>query len=245
MAGRIAFLFLTIQGLACEEMWRQFFACADPNLYRIFCHPKYPDRVPMGSVVRPHIIEEHVRTHWAGISLVQATILLLRKAVEDTRIVRFLLVSDTCIPIIPFDRLYQDVMKQPTTSFAFNPFYAQSVDIHGRYKRFKNKKMIPIEKFMKAHQWWIMDRRAAIVCAEGRHVHDFDKVFASDEHYFINICHHYGMPFLNVKRTFVEFEYERSHPRVFHEISLSFLENLRRAGFFFMRKVKRPILLLP
>lgn len=244
--ARVAFLFLTIQGLSREEMWRQFFQDADPAKYRIYCHPKYPDRVPKSSVVYPHIISSHVKTHWASISLVKATILLLQAAVQDSATQRFILVSETCIPIVSFDQVYNAVMGQPMTSFCYNPLYAtESTDIHGRYKRFKNKKMIPLQSFMKAHQWWIMDRGAAMLCSEGRHINEFERVFASDEHYFINICKYYNMPFQNQQRTFVEFEYERSHPRVFHEISLSFLENLRQRGYLFMRKIRPPTIFIP
>jgi len=242
---RVAFLFLTIQGLSREDLWRQFFQGADPGQYRIYCHPKYPDRVPRTSLLYPHIIEGHVKTHWACISLVKATILLLQEAVKDASTVRFILVSDTCIPIVYFACVYQEVMAQSTSSFCYNPQYADSIDIQGRYKRYKNKKMIPMKSFMKAHQWWILDRPGALLCAEGRHVHDFEKVFASDEHYFINICKVYHIPFQNRQRTFVEFEYERSHPRVFHEISLSFLEHLRQRGYLFMRKIKSPTLFIP
>jgi len=245
MPARVAFMFLTIQGLSREDLWRQFFDGADPMKYTIYCHPKYPDRVPHGSVILPHIISQHVHTSWASISLVQATIFMLQEAVRNIENQRFILISDTCIPIIPFPLLYDQVFKQPVSSFSYNPDYVNSVDIQGRYKRFQNKKMIPIQKFMKAHQWFILDRPAAVLCAEGRHLRDFEKVFASDEHYFVNICNHYRIPFLNLRRTFVEFEYEKSHPKIFHEISLSFLQHLRNKGFFFMRKIRRPTILLP
>lgn len=242
---RVAFLFLTIGGLSREDIWKRFFEGVDPQLYVIFCHPKYADRIGKGSILVDHVLEERVETHWASVSLVRATILLLAAAVRDARTTRFVLVSDSCIPILPFAPFYRQIMEQPCSSFAYNPDYRRTDDIHGRYRRFGNKNMIPMDRFMKAHQWFVLDRQAAVLCAEGRHIKDFEKVFASDEHYFINICNHYRIPFMNQRRTFVEFEYEKSHPRVFHEISLAFLRHLRSQGYFFLRKIKNPLLFLP
>ena len=243
---KIAFMFLTISTPSREDLWRNFFSKAPRDKYTIYCHAKLRDRIPANSLLFPHIIEKHVETNWAGISLVRATILMLEEAVKDPCNQRFILVSETCTPIVSFDTIYETLMKQQTcSSFSYNPEYYKSKDHENRYRRYANKRMIPPEKFMKAHQWFILDRRAAVLCSKARHIKDFERVFASDEHYFINMCSYYNLPFVNLKRTFVEFDHDRSHPKVFHEISLSFLQSLREKGFFFMRKVRRPTLFLP
>jgi len=245
---KVAFLFLTITTPTREDLWRGFFnppSNSGQPLYSIYCHAKNRERVPQQSFLYPHLIEEHIDTSWASISLVYATLLMLKEALKDPQNQRFILVSETCSPIVDFMTAYETVMNQPCSSFSYNPHYISSKDHENRYRRFKNKTLIPPDKFMKAHQWWVMDRRAAELCARGRHAKDFDRVFASDEHYFINMCILYKVPFVNCRRTFVEFDHDRSHPKVFHEISLGFLTELRSKGYLFMRKIRKPTLFLP
>ena len=246
---RVAFLFLTITTPTREDLWKAFFKGGEDRdgdrLYTLYCHPKLPERVPGHSMVHPYIIEGHVDTSWASISLVRATLLLIRAALTDPRNTRFVLVSETCSPIVDFHTAYTTLMAQPCSSFSFNAHYAATRDHEVRYRRFPNKKMIPPDRFMKAHQWWVLTRDAAELCARGLHIKDFERVFASDEHYFINVCALYRVPFLNTRRTFVEFDHDRSHPKVFHEISLRFLADLRTRGYLFLRKIRRPTLFIP
>lgn len=239
-------MFLTIGDLNHGDLWRTFFEAAHPALFRIVCHPKYPDRIPATSILKANIIDKLIHTAWAHNSLVEATILMLRKALEDPLIERFVLLSESCIPVDTFDSVYRELTSQEVSSFSFNPHYHTTADHGVRFKRLNNSrlKIQPI-RFMKAHQWFVLDRRAASVCASGEYLHDFDRVFASDEHYFINICAHYNIPFLNLRRTFVDFEFERSHPRIFHEVSSSLIMRLRRHGFLFMRKVGKPLIFIP
>jgi len=244
--AKVAFMFLTVGDLNHGDLWRAFFDQGHPALYRIVCHPKYPDRIPHSSILKANIIDKLIHTSWAHNSLVEATILMIRKALEDPLVEKFVLLSDSCIPVDIFDNVYKAVVLQEASSFSYNPDYHTTIDHSARFKRLNNSRLrIPPQRFMKAHQWFILDRRAASVCANGEFLRDFDRVFASDEHYFINICAHYKIPFLNIRRTFVDFEFERSHPRTFHEVSQSLIMRLRRHGYLFMRKIGKPLLFIP
>lgn len=244
--AKVAFMFLTVNDLNHGELWRVFFEAAHPALYRIVCHPKHPDRIPGSSILKANIIDKLVRTSWAHNSLVEATILMMRSALEDPLVEKFVLLSESCIPVDTFDNIYRAIVLQEMSSFSYNPEYHKTIDHGARFKNLNNSRLrIPPARFMKAHQWFVLDRRAASVCAAGEFLHDFDRVFASDEHYFINICAHHKIPFLNLRRTFVDFEFERSHPRVFHEVSESLIMRLRKKGYLFMRKVGKPLLFIP
>jgi len=234
---KCAFLFLTIGELRQNSLWKQFFREENQHQYTIYNHAKYPDRISSKSLLHQRHIAKHISTQWAHNSLVHATVNLLQAALEDTDNQWFLLCSESCIPIIPFVHLYSFLEHESSSFLCFNPNYTMTKDCEKRYLRFTNKTWIPPHKFMKADQWFILNRQAATVCAQGHHIQDFDRVFASDEHYFINILHAYGIPFKNRWSTFTDHEYDRCHPIEFHELSLRFIEHLQEKGFFFLRKV--------
>jgi hypothetical protein len=243
--GKVAFLFLTIQGVNKEGIWRTFFKDVDPHQYSLYHHPKYPQKVDRRSFLFPHAIDEHVETQWAHLSLVKATICLLRQAMRDPANQRFQLVSESCIPVIPFSDLRTKALALTASSFCFNPVYHLTKDCKGRYQRFKGKHLIPQKRFQKAHQWFICTREAAQLFTSERHLQLYDRVFASDEHYFINTLLHARLPVLNRMSTYADFEPESSHPSVLYQVSLRFLQYLASRDIFFLRKVDHHLMFIP
>lgn len=106
---KIAFLFLTLEGSDCYFIWDDFFKNADKNLYRIFCHPKYPEKV--NDFLKDYIIAERIPTKWGEPSLVRATFLLLKYAFEDPSISHFILLSHNTAPLVCFDAIYNEITK--------------------------------------------------------------------------------------------------------------------------------------
>jgi len=234
---RIAFLFLTVGEHNHAKQWARFFQVASPMAYSIYNHSKHAVRPE--SWLAPYVIADKVETKWAHISLVVATVMLLKAALADESNQYFVLCSESCIPIIDFATLHTYLFQNaPFSFFCFNPEYHRTTDSEQRYMRFKDKDFIAKKDFMKADQWWILHRKAAEQCVRDEHrIWAFDRVFASDEHFFINMVNQANLPFRNRWSTYVDFEVERSHPIVFHTLSLRFLESLRQRGFFFLRKV--------
>lgn len=241
---QIAFLFLTIGDHHQPDLWRAFLAKAPPSSYRVYCHAKRT--LNTDAWLAPFRITERVVTKWAHISLVVATVALLQAALEDPRNTYFVLCSESCIPIGPFDRLHAFLEQQcdrHMSFFCFNPDYHRTKDCHQRYARFGAKEWIPEERFRKADQWWILHRTAAAACVRERdRLWRFDRVFAADEHFFINIVDRLGLPFQNRWSTYADYEVERSHPVLFRRLSRRFLASLRARGFFFLRKVSSEVL---
>lgn len=238
---KIAFLFLTIGELRCEQVWKQFFQGIDPSMYSIYNHAKYRDRISSHSILHGHHISHHISTQWAHNSLVRATIFLLQDAMKDPLNTFFVLCSESCIPIVHFFQIHEFLQEKKMSFFCFNPRYTETKDCEKRYLRFQGKEWIPSHQFLKADQWFILHRDAAVLCSHGYHVDDFDRVFASDEHYFINMIHQAHLPYENRWSTFSDYELDRSHPLEWKQLSQRFLDKLRKLGFFFLRKVHSQI----
>jgi len=236
---KIAFLFLTVGELKQVQVWKRFFQGYD-DLISIYNHSKYPDKLSEKSFLRRFHISSHIETQWANISLVRASVLLLQEALQSCDNEWFILCSETCMPIVVFSKLYNFLEKSPNVSyFCFNPSYKETKEWDRRYQRIRNKQKITPDDFMKADQWWILHRRGAQICVEyaQKYMYEFERVFASDEHYFITLLRKFRIPFINKWSTFTDFEIDHSHPIVFHQLSLRFRSYLEEKGFFFIRKV--------
>lgn len=241
---QIAFLFLTISDHHQADVWRAFLAKAPPGTYRIYSHAKRT--LDASAWLAPYRIAERVMTKWAHISLVVATVALLQAALQDPTNTYFILCSESCIPIAPFAHLHEFLCERAPAQmsfFCYNPDYHKTKDCEQRYARFGAKEWISEHRFRKADQWWILHRAAAAACVRERdRLWRFDRVFAADEHFFINVVDRLGLPFQNRWSTYADYEVDRSHPVLFRRLSRRFLALLRARGFFFLRKVPPEVL---
>ena len=119
---KIAFLFLTYNNLKRPDIWNNFFGIKDNNnnnslntspyadKFTLYNHAKDKEQVK-DILLKDKHIPEHIDTCWGCANLVDANILLLREALKDPLNKKFILVSDSCIPIVSFDTFYKDIMK--------------------------------------------------------------------------------------------------------------------------------------
>ena len=104
---KIAFLFLTIDNVRFPEIWEYYFK-NNNDKFNIYCHPKYPDKVTV-SWQKKNIITNLVPTKWGF--LTDATVNLLFSALQNKDNFKFILVSESCLPIKSFDILYKFLNK--------------------------------------------------------------------------------------------------------------------------------------
>jgi hypothetical protein len=102
---KIAFLFLTLDNPNFTKIWDSYFR-GHKDKYNIYIHPKYPEKVTWK---RSHIIKNLKETGWGFIT--RAYIELLKEAYKDPDNVKFVTISESCIPIKSFDTFYDEVMK--------------------------------------------------------------------------------------------------------------------------------------
>ena len=102
---KIAFLFLTLNDVNFPKIWDKYFK-GHEHQYTIYIHPKYPDQVTWH---KENIISNLKETAWGFIT--RAYIELLKKALEDKDNFKFIVFSETCIPIQSFKSLYNILTK--------------------------------------------------------------------------------------------------------------------------------------
>lgn len=96
-------MFLSVKDIDTEKAWRVFFEGADPNLYTIYAHTAPGYEFPRKSLFRDHQLKHSVTVLWGSLEMVQAELLLLRSAFQDPLNERFVLISDTSVPLWRFN----------------------------------------------------------------------------------------------------------------------------------------------
>jgi hypothetical protein len=227
---KLAFLFLTNNNLKQPGIWNTFFS-SHRGLFSIYNHPKESNLVT-DDLLKNNIISNLIETKWGNISLVNATINMLEEAYNDSENYKFILVSESCIPVQTFEETYKFLTRNDDT------YIASYFGNNNRYDKLIDKSFVSKENFKKQHQWMVLNRNTVKLIIDTRfHTDNFKNTFAPDEHYFINVIIKYNYPFVNRKLTYVYWKDCTKHPKTFAKIDEYVLAKLRIKGYFFLRKV--------
>ena len=109
--GKIAFLFLVLDNPHFPRVWDTYFA-GNETRSSIYIHPKYPDRT---SWRRDRVISELHETGWGYI--VSAYLALFKTALADPDNVKFIIVSESCLPVKSFGEMYGRLTANKDESF--------------------------------------------------------------------------------------------------------------------------------
>ncbi|XP_020274420.1 uncharacterized protein LOC109849058 isoform X2 [Asparagus officinalis] len=183
---KVAFMFLTRGPLPLSPLWEKFFQGHEEH-YSIYVHslPGYRPEFASDSVFYQRQIPSQV-AEWGKINMIDAERRLLANALLDLSNERFVLLSESCIPLKNFTIIYSYLTKS-NHSFV-NSFDDPSSLGRGRY----NPKMAPeitVSQWRKGAQWFEVDRKlAARLVADTKYYPKF-KDFCKpacyvDEHYF-------------------------------------------------------------
>ena len=144
---KIAFCFMVYDKINHEEVWKKFFESADRSRYTIYIHYKENVETKFDQYKLDHCID----TKWGDVSLVKASNLLFRTAFEDDAAnYKFVLVSNSCIPLKSFDYMYDFLTKDDKA-------YINEAVPSDYYKDFDLYKNNP-SLFGKAGQFVILNR---------------------------------------------------------------------------------------
>jgi hypothetical protein len=237
---KIAFCFLTVGDIHKYHVWNTFFK-GNEHLYNVYVHPKYPNRI--NSFFKNHIIpiEDQISTEWGKISLVKATMKLFQNALKDQNNKMIVLVSDSCIPIYNFDYIYNELMSSQSNILSLHS--QQNIYTNIRYKQLTNLKFLPQHKFKKVSQWMALNQATASYIVQNDYTSFYKDMACPDEHYFINILDKFDIPYDNRKLTFDDWDNPsidpkyRPYPKTYTELNRFSLENARKTGALFFRKI--------
>ncbi|KAJ3700830.1 hypothetical protein LUZ61_004535 [Rhynchospora tenuis] len=186
---KVAFLFLTRGDLPLAPFWDEFFKGHD-GMYSIYVHPDpaYNGSVPKNSVFFGRRIPSQ-SARWGQINMIEAERRLIANALLDPANERFVLLSESCIPLYNFTTIYTYLVNS-NVSYVGSGYDTGPGGI-GRY----NPAMAPqitVEQWHKGTQWFEMNRTlAVVVVSDEKYLPLFQKFCLanwnppciSDEHY--------------------------------------------------------------
>ncbi|KAK7275272.1 hypothetical protein RIF29_16383 [Crotalaria pallida] len=230
---KVAFMFLVRGPLPLAPFWEMFFK-GHEEYYSIYVHshPSYngsnleESPVFQGRRIPSKIVE------WGKVNMIEAERRLLANALLDFSNQRFVLLSESCIPLFNFQTIYSYLINstQNYVMASDDPSPAG----RGRYPKLMDPK-ITLKQWRKGYQWFEMGRQLALEVVSDRTYFPVFQKFCtgpcySDEHYlptFVSIK--FWETNSNRSLTWVDWSKGGQHPVKFvrQEVTTEFLENLR------------------
>ena len=236
----IGFCFLTYDNLERIDIWNDFFKSVDKTRYKVYIHAKNPLMITEYYYDFPiNIIKNPVQTKGkTDITIVEGTLKLLKDAFkENDDITHFIFLSQSCIPIYDFNKIY-DFSKSANKSIISSKENNQK----NRYFQMGKEMMknIPYQKFTKQQPNMILIRDDVAKLTNNLLLHYFKDMTCPDEHYFINILLYiFHTDVIKQQITFCNYDLNRTQGLLFSYIDEKFIKGLRSMGFLFMRKVNK------
>lgn len=182
---KVAFLFLTKGPLFMAPLWEKFFK-GHEGLYSIYVHsnPSYNESEPESPVFHGRRIPSQ-EVEWGKVNMIEAERRLLANALLDLSNQRFVLLSESCIPLFNFSTIYSYLINS-TQNFVMAYDEPSSVG-RGRYISHMHP-TITLKQWRKGSQWFEMDRELAVeVVSDQKYFPLFQKHCRTscyaDEHY--------------------------------------------------------------
>ncbi|KAA3455768.1 Glycosyl transferase, family 14 [Gossypium australe] len=232
---KIAFMFLTRGKVLLAPLWEKFFR-GHEGFYSIYVHsdPSFVQTMPKSSVFYDRWIPSKI-ARWGEMNMVEAERRLLANALMDISNERFVLLSESCIPLFNFSTVYDYLINS-------TKFFVESYDLPGPVGRGRYSKMmsplITLEQWRKGSQWFEVDRFLAIeVITDQTYYPVFWQYCKNDcygdEHYlptFVDM----NFPTRNAYKTLTYVDWSKGgpHPNRFRreEVTEEFLKKLRTSS---------------
>ncbi|KAL8131193.1 hypothetical protein AgCh_007205 [Apium graveolens] len=156
---KIAFMFLVRENLPLDFLWHSFFKNADAAKFSIYIHSKpgfvFDESTTVSEFFYNRQLSMCIQVGWGKPSMIEAERLLLEEALADSDNQRFVLLSDSCVPLHNFSYVYNYLISSPRS-------YVESfVDQNETRYSTKMFPIIPEEKWRKGSQWISLVRRHA------------------------------------------------------------------------------------
>lgn len=232
----IIYCFLTYNNLERIDIWEKYFE--NQNNFKVFIHSKEP--IQSYNYSFPvHIIKDPIHTvSKSHISIVQATLHLLKTAYENTpEATHFIFLTQSCIPLYSYNKHYQIIYKLKKSLLP--------VILGNKVERYNSlslnlKKEIQIQKFVKQQPNMILIREDVKWFLENNFIRDFSVMECPDEHYFVNLMIHiYKKEFYNQLVDYCNPEINKTQAVTFYFVDKHCIIRARNLGCLFMRKISK------
>ncbi len=237
---KIAFCFLTYDEIIRYDIWNNFFKDIDKSLYTVYIHPK--NIVPYNNYTFNYkIVQNRIKTQRKDdINIVNATLRLLQETLIsdiNNEISHFIFLTQSCIPLYNFDILYKVITKLPLSLISYidnnkKERYHQLTD--------KIKKFINPIYFVKQQPNMILIKDDVKLLIENNLTKHFQHMECPDEHYFVNILTSiFKRNFIKKQTHFCNPDFHKTQAIEFPNVNKDLIDNIRKYGFLFMRKVNK------
>ena len=118
--AKVAFLFLVGGDISTESLWRAFFLSDfAKERSKIVVHPPPLFELPEGSFFAPYVVphDRRVKVTWGSLAMVKAEVILVATALQDPAVQRFVLLSETDVPLWPYGCVYEALMSTKNVSY--------------------------------------------------------------------------------------------------------------------------------
>lgn len=248
---KVAFLNLTINSFTRNNVWKKFIDGGSKDLFNLYLHPKFKSP----SVFSDYQIENIVPTAWGHFSLVEATIELMKAALEDEENEYFSLISDSHFPLYDLDTTV-DLIKERYKKTTFTKHFSFHTKVKGQKVFKEGIKGYDFGEYNAVCQFFVCRREDAI-----KFIETFDhwskyfvknKVIFADEFYFWGVAKQLGMDFeMGQATTYSDWSIRKDlrgnvdrNPRAFDKISKGMVDTYRKDGYLFVRKIVPSTLVL-
>lgn len=229
---KIAFLFLVRGALPLAELWDRFFR-GHEGLYSIYVHanPLYNETYPLHSVFYGRRIPSK-KVEWGKFNMLEAERRLLGNALIDHSNQRFVLLSESCIPLFNFPTVYTYLIN--STKSHIEAYDEKGLTGRGRYNNHMSP-LVRLSQWRKGSQWFELDRGLALeVISDLKYFPIFGKhckgYCYGDEHYlptYVSIK--FWKKNTNRTLTWVDWSKIGPHPGKFerYRVTIELLKKLR------------------
>ncbi|BBN13655.1 hypothetical protein MPTK1_6g05340 [Marchantia polymorpha subsp. ruderalis] len=156
---KLAFLYLARNQMPLDILWAHFFKGAEEHEYNVYIHARpgvvYNRKTTDCKAFYNRQIKNSVSVEWGAASMVEAERLLLATALEDPLNERFILLSDSCVPLYTFKYVYDYVMS------SHKSFVDSFIDYADERYDPRMAPQITSDKWRKGSQWFFFIRKHA------------------------------------------------------------------------------------
>ena len=236
---KIAFCFFTYDNLHNSEIWEKFFAAADPLKYKVVVSALHPENVTQ-DFLKGYLVDQQCHPKYAHISQDRAMFDLLKTVFTDPDIHMALNLTGSCIPIVPFDTVYQTLIS---TDHGFlnwiNAIDDPDPEYLRRQRELKDITFVSQKQWVRHFCYGIgFSKELLNFLVENDHTDLFENVRGTVEHYVGNVLVHHQKEDLVIRRSLL---YNYAIGGSYGGLSViteKQIEWLRANGYFFFRKLQ-------